>query len=197
MRWNPWYGWSFGFSYSTGRFTFGIGFGGWHRGYWGPVGYRPYYRGYARGWHHGYRRGVRAGYAAGRLDSRYRAQNLYRRNNVPRTTPANRARVQNRPATTRARPATNRPNNMYADRSGNVHQRTQNGQWQQRTGSATRNAPSQLNRDYQARQRGAARTRSYGGGARRGSGRRRSRGKLATVLQPDAVWVALSELLAL
>jgi hypothetical protein len=29
VRWNPWYGWSFGFSYSTGRFTFGIGFGGW------------------------------------------------------------------------------------------------------------------------------------------------------------------------
>ena len=174
VRWNPWYGWSFGFSYSTGRFTFGIGFGGGGRGYWGPVGYRPYYRGYARGWHHGYRRGVRAGYAAGRLDSRYRAQNLYRRNNVPRTTPANRARVQNRPATTRARPATNRPNNMYTDRSGNVHQRTQNGQWQQRTGSATRNAPSQLNRDYQARQRGAARTQSYGGGgARRGGGRRR------------------------
>ncbi len=172
VRWNPWYGWSFGFSYSTGRFTFGIGFGGWHGGYWGPVGYRPYYRGYARGWHHGYRRGVRAGYAAGRLDSRYRAQNLYRRNNVPRVTPANRARVQNRPATSPARP-TNRPNNMYTDRSGNVHQRAQNGQWQQRAGNATRNAPSQLNRDYQARQRGSARTRSYGGGARRGGGRRR------------------------
>jgi len=29
VRWNPWYGWGFGFSYSTGRFTFSIGWGGW------------------------------------------------------------------------------------------------------------------------------------------------------------------------
>jgi len=179
VRWNPWYGWSFGFSYSTGRFTFGIGFGGWGRGYWGPVGYRPYYRGYARGWHHGYRRGVRAGYAMGRLDNRYRAQNLYRRNNVA----GGGARPGNRPTTrpsTTARPATGRANNMYADRSGNVHQRSQDGQWQQRSGATTRGGSSQtqLNQHYQARQNGAARTQSYqrsrgGGGARRGGGRRR------------------------
>ncbi len=173
VRWNPWYGWGFGFSYSTGRFTFGIGFGGWgHRGYWGPVGYRPYHRGYARGWHSGYRSGARAGYAAGRLDSRYRSQNIYRRNNVPRANPRTRpaTRAANQP-----RPAANRANNLYSDRSGNVHQRSQAGQWQQQTGTR-RTQPNQMNRDYQARQRGSARTQSYrssGGGARRGGGRRR------------------------
>ena len=170
VRWNPWWGWSFGASWSSGRFTFGIGFGGWggwHRaGWWGPVGYRPYHRGYARGWHHGYRSGARAGYAAGRLDSRYRSQNLYRRNNVPRATPATRAG-------NRATPMPSRANNMYADRSGNVHQRAQNGQWQQRSGTARSSGttPSNMNRQYQSRQNGAARTQSYrssrGGGGRR------------------------------
>ena len=49
-----------------GRFTFGIGVGGWHRrGWWGPGGYRGYRRGYSRGWHRGYRSGARAGYRAG------------------------------------------------------------------------------------------------------------------------------------
>ena len=42
VRWNPWWGWSFGASWSSGRFTFGIGFGGWggwHRaGWWGSSG---------------------------------------------------------------------------------------------------------------------------------------------------------------
>jgi hypothetical protein len=60
VRWNPWHGWSFGLSFSTGRFTFGIGFGGWHRrGWWGPGGWRGYRRGYNRGWHRGYRNGRR------------------------------------------------------------------------------------------------------------------------------------------
>lgn len=177
VRWNPWWGWSMGFSWSSGRFTFGIGFGGfggWHHaGWWGPVGYRPYYRGYARGWHHGYRAGARAGYAAGRLDSRYRAQNLYRRNNVARVSgPAT------RPATLAARPVPNRANNVYADRSGNVHQRSQSGQWQQRAGttrSSGRATTQSLNRQYQSRRNGAARTQSYrgSGGVRRGGGGRR------------------------
>jgi hypothetical protein len=172
VRWNPWYGWGFGFSYSTGRFTFSIGFGGWggwyRGGWWGPRPYpRPYARGYHRGWHHGARAGYRAGYRAGQR------QNMYR-------TASNRARVASQPRATPARATprpTSRPNNVVSDRSGNVHQRTQGGQWQNRAGTAATN-PRSLDRTQQSRQRGQARTQSYnrsraGGGARRGGGRRR------------------------
>ena len=34
VRWNPWWGWSFGFSWSSGPFTFYVGRGGWWRGGW-------------------------------------------------------------------------------------------------------------------------------------------------------------------
>jgi hypothetical protein len=171
VRWNPWTGWGFGFSYSTGRFTFSIGFGGWggwHRGgWWGPrpVPYRPYARGYHRGWHHGYRAGARAGYRTAQR------QNLYR-------TQANRARVASPPRPTPARPTpANRPNNVVSDRSGNVHQRTQSGSWRSRAGTAPANTRS-LDRTYQSRQRGTTRTQSYNrsrpsGGGRRGGGARR------------------------
>jgi len=126
VRYNPWYGWSFGVSYSTGRFTFGLGFGGWgggyHRGWWGPVGYRPYYR---AGYGHGYRHGYRAGYRSGQR----RGPNLYAR-------PANGARNA-RPVTTRgAAPnvARNKANNVYSDRDGNVYRRQADGNWQQNRG---------------------------------------------------------------
>jgi hypothetical protein len=77
VRYNPWTGWRFGLSYSTGPFRFTIGGGGWYRGgWWGP----GRYRGYRRGYRHGYRRGRNTGYRAG-----YRAgnrsagkQNMYR-----------------------------------------------------------------------------------------------------------------------
>jgi hypothetical protein len=162
-------GWGVGFSYSTGRFTFSMGFGGWggwyRGGFWGPRPFpRPYARGYHRGWHHGaragYRAGARAGYRAGQRQNMYRTAN-------------NRARVANQPRATGARPTpTNRPNNVVSDRSGNVHQRTQSGNWQNRAGTASTNTRS-LDRTQQSRQRGTTRTQSYnrsGGGARRGGG---------------------------
>jgi hypothetical protein len=70
VRYNPYTGWSFGITYSNGRFTFGIGFGGYGaRGWWGPAGYHGYWRGYRRGYYHGWNRGfyngARAGYRAG------------------------------------------------------------------------------------------------------------------------------------
>ena len=34
VRWNPWTGFRFGFSYSHGSFRFTIGGGGWYRGGW-------------------------------------------------------------------------------------------------------------------------------------------------------------------
>ena len=103
VRWNPWYGWSFGFSYSRGPFHFHVGFGRpWYRsGWWGPIGYRGYRYGYHRGWHHGYRAGARAGYRAGYRAATRDAQrnNIYNRaqtrsRNVARAQPA---RPQTRP----------------------------------------------------------------------------------------------------
>ena len=154
VRWNPWYGWGFGFSYSTGRFTFSIGFGGWggwyRGGWWGPrpVPYRGYARGYHRGWHQGARAGYRAGYRAAQRQNMYRTVN-------------NRARVATPPRAAGPRPVpANRPNNVVSDRSGNVHQRTQSGQWQSRAGTATTNTRS-LDRTQATRQHGQARTQSF------------------------------------
>ncbi len=45
MHYNPWTGWSMGFHYHTGCFSFHAYSGGYHGGYWGPPMYRPpYYR---------------------------------------------------------------------------------------------------------------------------------------------------------
>ena len=64
------------------------------------------------------------------------------------------------------------PNNVYADKNGNVHRQTSNGwqsrdqgQWKGSQGSTSRD----LNRDAQARQNGASRSSSSYGGSRGGS----------------------------
>lgn len=128
VRYNPYTGWNFGLSYSTGPFTFYIGRGSWYRGgFWGP----GRYRGYRHGYRHGYRRGARAGYRSG-----YRAgqrnsgrQNMYNnQRNKARSTPQSQARNK---AT--AAPSTGRANNVYSDRNGNVHRRTDQGGWEQKT----------------------------------------------------------------
>ena len=187
VRYNPWYGWAYGFSYSTGPFTFSIGFVGHSGAWWGPVGYRGYAGGYHRGWHDGYNAGVGAGFRAGFRAGNNNGQNLYRR-------PENAGRLADRPSTQPVRPnvAEGRPNNVFADRDGNVARRTPEG-WQSRgsggwqstadavrAGAADRGlSRPDLDRSNRARQRGSSRTgtfqrsgagRSFGGGAR---GRRR------------------------
>jgi hypothetical protein len=55
-------------------------------------------------------------------------------------------------------------NNVYADPSGNVYRRTQNGSWEQRVAGGWNpsvSGPQSLQRDYSARQRGAERTQQY------------------------------------
>jgi hypothetical protein len=129
VRWNPWTGWSMGLTFSNGWFTFGIG-GGWFRpwccygGWWGRAGYR---HGFYAGRRAGFRAGYRAGYRAGNRAS-YRNNIYQRRDNVTR----NAARPTQRP-TREPRPA-NTPNNVFADRNGDVHRRNDNGSWQRRDG---------------------------------------------------------------
>ena len=124
VRYNPHTGWGFGLSYSNGPFIFHIGRGGWYRGgWWGP----SRYRGYRRGYRHGSRAGYRAGYRAGQRNAS--RNNMYRsKNNQARTRPVSNQSQQR----ARSQAASNRPNNVYADRSGNVHRNTGNN-WEQRT----------------------------------------------------------------
>jgi hypothetical protein len=78
------------------------------------------------------------------------------------------------------RPAQGGSNNVFADRNGDVHRRNNNGGWQSQGNRGWQpsigqsggrgQAPSNMNRDYGARQRGATRS-SMGG--RGGGGRRR------------------------
>jgi hypothetical protein len=126
VTYNPWYGWGVGVSWTNGpfRFTFS-GHGAW----WGVGGYRPYPRPYVHG---GYRKtniningDVNIGGGRNRPETR---PNVYDR-------PENRNRNVERPAVPsdrQARPANNVQNNVLADRSGNVYQRSNSGDWSQR-----------------------------------------------------------------
>ncbi len=199
VHYNPYYGWGVGVTYSNGPFS--ITFGGYGHGghypygnYWGPRGYvpvpvygRPGY-GYPGYGNPGYNRP-----GEGRpLDGRPSTQpvdggrdNLYNR-------PENRDKLAEKfggGTGDLQRPGVpeGARNDLYADRDGNVHRKTQDG-WQQR-GKDGWSAPQrssdrqgQLDRDQAARQRGAQRSGQYsasrpsgsfGGGARRGGGRRR------------------------
>ncbi len=190
--WNRWYGgwWGPGLYHGYWR--------GYHRGY-----YHGWNHGFHRGVHAGYRAGSRAGLRAG-----YRQGNLYNDFKRPGVSSPERrpggaaATPQARPGD-RPRPTRDRKNDVYADRNGNVYQRNRDGSWEglapqdrqardrsdstrdrasqpwDRSGidSGTRN---QLNRDYNARQRGTQRANQYqrsrsagGFGGARGMGRRR------------------------
>ena len=132
VHWNPWTGWGFSFGLSYGWI-------GWsfhpYTAWWGPRGYytgyrHGYYAGYHHGYMHGYNRGAARGYASG-----YRAanNNIYRN----RSTGVRTATPATRDLNSKTRPSS-RPNNVYADRSGNVYERTKNGKWENRSNDANR-----------------------------------------------------------
>jgi hypothetical protein len=204
VRWNPWTGFRFGFSYCNGPFRFTIGGGGWYRGgWWGPGRYRGYRRGYRQGYRRGRNAGYRAGYRAGSRTSG--RQNMYRnqRNQARVRTSTPKVGIKGN-----ARASSKRPNNVYTDRKGNVHRQTDAG-WQSRTkdgwqsqkdkkgrpaqdqkmktqpkqrppSSQVKSSPRSsttnrdLNRSYQSRQRGNQRQQSYN--KARSSSHRRSGG---------------------
>jgi hypothetical protein len=149
VRWNPYGGWGYGVSYSNGPFTFSIGYGGWyHGGWWGP----HHYYGYGHGYRHGYRYGTHAGYRAGYYAARHRpqTQNIYKsqRNQV-------RAKPVNQPGNlNKARPASGRANNVYADRQGNVHRKTDQG-WQNRSSNGWNTTPGNSQKNYPGNNQGS------------------------------------------
>ncbi len=197
MHYNPWTGWSMGFHYSAGWFNFSIYGGG---GYWGPPVYRPpFYPPYHGGMYGG--RPVQINhYGDINID---RSNNIYNNRNDVSTRDVKRGQASQNPSVStrdrNTRPtqqpgvsqqpaAKGRANDVYSDRNGNVYQRDNKGNWNQRDGSQWKQTQqsSQMNRDYQNRQRGAQQNTgfnqtnrggnmggNYGGGARMGGGRRR------------------------
>lgn len=195
MHYNPWTGWSMGFHYSYGWFSFSMYGGG---GYWGPPYHRPpYYPPYRGGMYGG--RGPT--YINGDVNINIdRSNNIYNRRNdvstrdVKRTQPSVGTRDQvgnNRrpqPSTQPANAGPRKDNNVYSDRNGNVYQRDNGGNWNQRDGDKwqqPREQPSNMNRDYQNRQRSVQNNSNFnnmnrggnmggayqgGGGASRGGG---------------------------
>jgi hypothetical protein len=202
VSYNPYYGYGMGTTVATGFMAFGIGMaiGASSRAYYPAGGYRACVnctvnvgggRGGAGGGGRGGRNQVNIGNTAGggnRARPTNRAggagggqragasSNLYNR-------PQNRGRTAN--SATRNQAASqlgaNRraggSNNVFADRNGNVHRRTNNG-WESRQGNnwsrdraGSNYGRSSGNREYGARQRSSGGGR--GGGGRGGGGRRR------------------------
>jgi hypothetical protein len=158
VGYNPWTGWNFGMSWSNGFMSFGISWGG---GYGGS--YRPW--GCCGGWYGGGYRGptiintgdinignsVNVGnrtQIGNRIDRETNIGSNNRRNNIY-DRPENRQRNANpreaRADLKQARPASNRANDVFADRNGNVARRSgddwqsrQDGEWKRDTAPETR-----------------------------------------------------------
>jgi len=185
MRYSPWYGWGFGMSYSSGPFTFYIGGGGWYGGgYWGHA---PYYR-YGGGYHRGYHNGFRQGYVAGRLaGSRPHISGTPRanhRNNNLYKSAKNKDRVKNTRNKVdggnrfKSQAQNKRQNNVFADKNGGVHRKTDNG-WEKRNSTGwdkqrtnDRSSRNNLDKSFQSRDRGNNFSRgSFSGGGFSGGSR--------------------------
>lgn len=191
MYWHHYYGWGSGCHYSHSRYNFYIGHGShYHRGRWGPAGYRrAYRRGYAQGYDHA------------RQD---RERNIYRNKaNADRV-----IKTERRPNAKVAGKTTNLKNNVYADKNGDVLRKNADGRWETNRGgqwaadqSRKKEIPrpevkpeyrpeprpvqydrSSLDREHQARDRGTQRSNNFqqsrqafshgGRGGGRGGGRR-------------------------
>lgn len=135
VHYNPFTGWGFHLGYYYG--WVGWRYHPYYRPYWGPCGYRAgyrngYYDGYQHGYHNGYKHGVADSYRPG-------SQNAYlnQRSGVRQTT----TRDQIVRTADISRPSS-RPNNMYSDRSGNVYERTAQGEWKERSNITRKAAPA-------------------------------------------------------
>ncbi len=145
VGYNPWTGWNYGMSWSNGFFSFNMSWGG---GYGGSY-YRPW--GCCNGWYGGGHRGptiintgdINIGNSVSVGNRTNIGNRIGRETNINRTNnsrniynrPDNRARNADRGKAAadlkRARPATGRANNVYADRNGQVAQRADDG-WKTR-----------------------------------------------------------------
>lgn len=195
MHYNPWSGWSMGFHYSMGWFSFSMYGGG---GYWGPHHHHPPY-------HPPYHGGMYGGRGPTFINNgdininTDRSNNIYNnRNGVntrdvkrgqnPSASTRDQQRGQNRQGASQQPGVSQQPsnsgprknNNVYSDKNGNVYQRTDNGNWNQRNGNQWNQTQQsqQMNRDYQNRQRSSQQNSNFNnmnrggnmGGSYRGGG---------------------------
>jgi len=160
MHYNPWTGWSMGFHYSNGYFSYHAYVGGYH-GYWGPPVYRPpYYPHYHGGMYGGRGPTYIGGDVNINIDN---SNNIYNKRDGVSTNDIKRSGVnQARPANSNIKNQANQPNtlnknNVVADKNGDVFQRNQQGNWQQRNGNtwkpAANTSTNDLNKQMQNRER--------------------------------------------
>jgi hypothetical protein len=130
-HYSPWGGWGFGYGWNYGFMYTGVAWGGYYRppgwhggwyggGWYGPGGYRP----------PAYR--PRGGNPPPHPGGGYRPRTLTGRGNIysrPEVRPA----VSTRPIHREPGIASGKRNNVYVDREGNVHRRTDGG-WEHREG---------------------------------------------------------------
>jgi len=193
MHYNPWTGWSMGFHYSSGFFSMSV-YG--HPGYWGPPAYRPPY-------HPPYHGGMYGGRGPTYINNSTNinignSNNIYNKRNDVTTKDVKRGQnnLVNKPSTmdqNKSRQGANQgmsgaKNNVYAGKDGSVNQRNDNGSWDQRNGNQWQQnkstQPSNMDRDYQNRQRSTQQNSNFnqmnrggnmGGGMRGGGGGGRRR----------------------
>jgi hypothetical protein len=135
VNYNPWTGWCFGMSWSSGWSFFSIGFGH-HGGWWGPGGYcwRPHYNYF----NHPlviyrpvniYTRDIMIG-----SKNRFRQTNLYNwGENRNRVADVGTFRMTDRSlSSSKMMAVKNQENNVFVDRDGNVLRREKGGTWLQR-----------------------------------------------------------------
>jgi len=153
MLYNPWYGWGFGFDYNLGWFNFGLGWDDWFGGWWGPEAYYPFCWGWGFGyWPHGF-------YGRGPgFEHRF---HMYAHNNLYH----GRSGIQEHSEFRQSRPGggfRHGEGPTFTDRHGNVFQRDERGQWQNRTGHEdTRPMASGLERQRQMQERGTLRAAGF------------------------------------
>lgn len=175
FHYNPWTGWSMSVGVNMGfmhvGFHFG-GYGGYGGGWFGPPYYRPpyyrppYYGG--GGGYYGNRRPVHVGNNNITINNNH--TNIYNKRKGVSTRDVNRggAVSNNRNPNSRpaARPSTG-ANNIFADKSGNVFQKDNKGNWNQRGdgNKSWKPAPSgntgTMNRESKMRDRSNNRTNNY------------------------------------
>lgn len=159
VHYNPFTGWSIGFHYSTGFFSFHYYTGGFH-GYWGPPMYRPpYYPRYRGGIYGGRGPVIIGGDVNINIDH---SKNIYNNRKGISTSDIRRSNNIGGPTT---RPAANGKNDVLLDRQGNVYKPGTQGNWQQFDQKGWKPAASgetnNLDRQQQSRERSQSRNNSF------------------------------------
>ncbi|ULQ52002.1 hypothetical protein [Flavihumibacter fluvii] len=155
MHYNPFTGWSMGFHYSTGYFSFHAYTGG-HYGYWGPPVYHPPYHPHYHGGMYGGRGPV---YVGGDVNININnSNNIYNKRKGVSTNDIKRSGPTNKPASRDIGQQGNPiPNNLVSDKNGNVYQRDAKGDWQQRNNTgwspADNTTKAGLDKQMQSRER--------------------------------------------